>query len=91
MHRIALPRRGSTTQPRVAVAHPGKRGGAEDFYPEGVAQALPVLCKTPSGYGCMGPRFIPGCAIATLGCAVKPLRGNDLVLRAALTELGSTE
>src|SRR5438132_155420 len=43
----SLRRRRCTTQPRVALAHPGGGKGGRFVYPEGVAQGRSHPCATP--------------------------------------------
>src|SRR5262249_19884802 len=65
-------------QPRVAVAHPWKPMNLREFYPERVAQPKRDCLYNPFRVGEWGAHPSPGCAIATLGCVVQPLRGKEL-------------
>src|SRR5438094_775861 len=56
---------------------PWEQAVTRGFYPEGVAQGPPRgRLSNPFGVEISGPLVAPGCAFATLGCGVKPLRGN---------------
>src|SRR5262249_50941982 len=74
---FSLPRRGWTPQPRVALAHPGNRRREAMATPQGL-HTEGSSCATPAGEGitARGP-LSPGCAGATLGCGVQPLRGKE--------------
>jgi cobalt-zinc-cadmium efflux system outer membrane protein len=72
----SLPRRGLTAQPGVAAAQPGKACPPHTVYPEGVAQHEGPSLYNPLRAGAVSSPFSPGCAMATQGCVVKPLRGE---------------
>jgi hypothetical protein len=67
------PEAGWTTQPRVAAAHPA--------YPAGVAQGWAGHVQPVPGRSRWRLSLFPGCASATLGCVMKPLRGKAGLFR----------
>src|SRR5262249_53147190 len=74
---FSLPQRGFTPQPRVAPAHPGNRGPENWPTPKGLHQEDCSLVQPLRGRGFPRAALSPGCAGATLGCGVRPLRGNE--------------
>src|SRR5437899_554932 len=74
---MRYPEGGFTTQPRVAAAHPGNQATETVFLPRRgcTTLVLHLIQRFQRSPAVLSP--FPGCAAATLGCVVKPLRGTS--------------
>src|SRR5712692_7765226 len=71
----SYPEGGFTTQPRVADAHPGNQATQTLSLPRRgcTTLVLHLIQRFQRSPSVLSP--FPGCAAASLGCVVKPLRG----------------